>query len=167
MQACWQAKGKQTALWEQIESAALSGEPVIVFTVGTQPLRRELSGSNDITLTLPPSNAPMMAALLGIIHRTDIEAARLPNGIKLLGDLQLSRVFAARHKEDAHAQIARLCPADRLSSQVTLDQVYGQPEAQQAFTQLVADISDWRSARLEWRDVTSSFLMIGPPDPAS
>jgi len=146
---------------KQIEDAVLRGDPVIVFTSGTQPLGAEVQGSVDVSLTLPPTDAAMLAALLGILHRTEIAEAALPaSGIAALGDLQLSRVLAAETEAEALAQLQRLCaPADHIS----LDQVHGQPEAQAAFQQLVADMGDWRAARLDWSEVTSSFLLVGPP----
>lgn len=149
---------------EQIEAAALRGEPVIALTSGTLPLGEELRRSIDVILTLPPPDARMIAAVLRILHGAEIAETSLPKeGIAALGELPLARVFAAPSEEDARAQLQRLCDDARAPSSLTLDQVHGQPEAQAAFDQLVADLADWRAARLDWREVTSSFLLIGPP----
>ena len=149
---------------EQIEDAVLRGDPVIALTSGTQPLGSELQRSVDVTLTLPPPDAAMLGALLGILHHTEIAGADLPaGGIPALGDLQLSRVLAAQSEVEALARIQRLCGDAQPKAQISLDQVHGQPESQTAFQQLVADLGDWRAARLDWREVTSSFLLVGPP----
>lgn len=149
---------------EQIEATVLRGEPVIAFTSGTQPFGDELRSSIDVTLTLPPPDARMLAAVLGILHRSNISETSLPaKGIAALGELQLSRVFAAPTEEEARAQLQRLCRDAQPPSGLTLDQVHGQPEAQEAFGQLVSDMADWREGHLGWSEVTSSFLLIGPP----
>ncbi|PZX39586.1 ATPase family protein associated with various cellular activities (AAA) [Roseinatronobacter thiooxidans] len=41
--------------------------------------------------------------------------------------------------------------------------VYGQPEAVTALHQVVRDLEEWRAGRLDWNEVTKSFLLAGPP----
>ena len=149
---------------EQIEAAMMRGAPVIALTSGTQPLSQDLLSSIDVTLTLPPPDAVMLAAVLGILHRSDMAESSLPEyGISPLGDVALSRVFAANCEEQALERLQRLRSKTQPPLELTLAQVHGQPKAQKAFHQLVDDLETWKSGRLDWREVISSFLLIGPP----
>ncbi|TQM91470.1 AAA family ATPase [Roseinatronobacter monicus] len=149
---------------EVIETAMLAGDPVIVILSGTDPLGEALRGLVGATLRLAPPDAQMLAAILGILHKSEIDPATLPrSGIEDLRALQLAQVLAARTADDAVALLDRIC-ADRTGeAPVTLDHVHGQSEAKEAFTQLQADLEDWRHGRLPWLEVTSSFLLFGPP----
>ncbi|PZX37964.1 ATP-dependent Zn protease [Roseinatronobacter thiooxidans] len=149
---------------EQVETALLNGDPVMLFTAGSSPICAELRSLIDVSVTIAPTDAPMLAAILAILHKTPVEVSALPHqGISGLGELQLARVFAAQTADAAIAQLHKLCQHAQYDSHITLDSVHGQREAKEAFVQLLQDMEDWRQGRIAWSEVTSSFLLFGPP----
>ena len=146
-----------------VEAAILAGQPAIVFLSGTQPMTEDMRSIVGTELTLSPPDAAMLAALLSLLHETGVAPDELPSGIETLHDLQLVQVFCAGTPAGAIAHLHRVCTQERGAARVTLEQVHGQPEVKEGFAQLIDDIADWRANRLRWDEVTSSFLLFGPP----
>ena len=146
-----------------VEAAILAGQPAIVFLSGTQPMTEDMRSIVGAELTLAPPDAPMLAALLGLLHETGVAPDELPSGIELLTELQLVQGLCAATPAGAIAHLHRVCTQERGAARITLDHVHGQQAAKEAFTQLQADLEDWRHGRLPWAEVTSSFLLFGPP----
>jgi len=151
---------------QQIRDAVLCGEPVIAFAPDLQSLSDDLRPIIDVRLTLAAPDAQMLAATFGLVHTTQVDIDALPCDAEIaeLADMQLARVLGAVTLEDALAQLHTQCSYDAPQEpRPSLAEVHGQPEAQCAFRQLADDMQDWRAKKLDWRDVTSSFLLTGPP----
>lgn len=149
---------------ETVETAVLAGLPCLVFLSGTQPLTPELRTIVSSDLMLCPADAVMLAALFSMLHKSSIAPSDLPkSGIAMLTELQLAQTFYAATAAEAVARLHQLCAPACDAAHVTLDQVYGQPQATEAFAHLLEDVADWHANRLAWHEVTSSFLLYGPP----
>ena len=148
----------------RIESALLKGLGVIAVHDSQTPLPDKLRRRAALTLPLARTSAAMLRALLSEIHGAAAgEVALTDAAAAALEDLDLAAIFAAPCLTEVQSQLARLTATDRPSGQVTLDDVHGQSAATAAFAQLLEDLSDWRAGKLDWAEVTRSFLLYGPP----
>lgn len=60
-------------------------------------------------------------------------------------------------------RLADLCAEGPGSNGLTLEDLHGQPSVRAELETLVSDVEAWQAGRLDWSDVTSSFLLCGPP----
>lgn len=93
-----------------------------------------------IRMALPP--ADRAAALAPILWRRAMT--------------EVSPIRAAQRLSDFCADVP--APAG-----LTLADLHGQPLVRAELEGLVTDVEAWRAERLDWSDVTSSFLLTGPP----
>lgn len=149
----------------RIEAQLENGKPVIVGMARPDQLPSTLLTLETLRFTLPPPSLRMLGLMLKLLHPTeeipvlltDAELATLPS-------VHLATVFAAETADEAAASLRRISvrhPPVRTGP--TLEDIYGQPVAVAAFRQVAQDIEEWRAGRLDWSEVTKSFLLVGPP----
>ena len=116
------------------------------------------------------AGSPGMIPPPGVLHVIGVPDARARKRLgtivqTMIDDGAVSGVdiFAAPGLEEAQAQLARLTVPNRPAGQITLDDVHGQPAATAAFGQVLEDLANWRAGRLDWAEVTRSYLLHGPP----
>jgi len=160
--------GRSTAvkdLHNRIESRLMSGSGVFAVLAGTTPLPSELEALVTARATLPPITTRMLAAILEYVHPgQDVEVPITDQQLGKVSPVALAPVLAAETLDAALNHLHRLgsmsqSPGDGPG----LDDVYGQPEAVDALRQVVSDLDAWRAGKLDWREVTKSFLLFGPP----
>ena len=108
-------------------------------------LRATHSGTGDLAEAAVLAALPPDAALAGLPGPLWARAWREP-----------STVLAAR-------ALARAAAGMAVRAGVTLDDLHGVPELRAELEGLVADLAAWRAGRLDWSDVASSLLLVGPP----
>ncbi len=60
-------------------------------------------------------------------------------------------------------QLAAFCAESPKPKGPTLADLHGQPAVRAELEALVQDVEAWRAEQLDWSEVTSSFLLTGPP----
>lgn len=160
--------GRSTAvkdLHNRIEAKVMSGSGVLAILGGTTPLPPDLEALVTARATLPPITRHMLALILEYLHSD--QEVDLPISEQQLGKIApvaLAPVLAAETLEAALTQVKRLRSSSRSPNEgPSLDDVFGQTEAVEALRQVVSDLDAWRSGTLAWREVTKSFLLVGPP----
>ncbi|MGL4591197.1 MAG: AAA family ATPase, partial [Aestuariivirga sp.] len=128
-------------------------------------------------LALPQPDAEALISALQVIFpkgwpgRTALRAALPASGV--LGKLDLMAFEVAARQGSALLAAARLAEvAARLTpaapSGLTLDDLHGQPELSATLARMARDLQRWRDGgedghRLDWRNVTASAVLYGPP----
>lgn len=152
-------------LTHRVEGLVERGKPVIVGTSRPERLPAELLALESVRVILPPVDRRMLGALLEVLHPTQQILIPMDDAdLALVPAIHLAPVFAAETADQAADRLRRIAvkrPA--VSAGPTLDDVHGQPEAVAALRQVVRDLQEWRAGRLEWSEVTKSFLLVGPP----
>jgi hypothetical protein len=160
--------GRSTAvkdLHNRIESRLMSGSGVFAVLSGTTPLPSELEALVTARATLPPMTARMLAAILEYVHPShDVEVPITDQQLGKVSPVALAPVLAAETLDAALNHLHRLGSMSQSPGDgPDLDDVYGQPEAVDALRQVVSDLDAWRAGTLPWSEVTTSFLLAGPP----
>lgn len=152
-------------LAHRVEGLVERGKRVIVGTSRPERLPAELLALESVRVILPPVNRRMLGALLEVLHPAhQVPIPMEDDDLALVPAIHLAPVFAAETADQAADRLRRIAvkrPA--VSAGPTLDDVHGQPEAVAALRQVVRDLHEWRAGRLQWSEVTRSFLLIGPP----
>ena len=150
---------------ENIRDVALRGHPVLIIATSERALEPDLRDIVSATLQLPPATSAMLDAVLKLLFPGS-RASTPQLDLRGISEMQLARVFAADNASGARKALRALKPAvasGGAAPAVTLDDVHGQAAVKVAFTQLCADLEAWKAGNLPWGDVTSSFLLKGPP----
>lgn len=152
-------------LHSRIEARLMSGSGVFAILTGTTPLPSELEALVTARATLPPMTAGMLAAVLEYVHPgQDVEVPITDQQLGKLSPVALAPVLAAEALDRALNHLHRLGSMPQPTGDGPgLDDVYGQAEAVDALRQVVSDLDAWRAGNLRWREVTTSFLLAGPP----
>lgn len=145
----------------QVRKSLLKGARVVIIADVSSPLPDDLSTAVGRDLRCPEVTGGMIAAILSILH--DRAVAAPPEPLPALEELQLAAIFAAPTPEAALATLERVRLRQEPRDLITLEDVHGQAEVVEAFDQLVDDLDAWRADEIEWREVTSSVLLIGAP----
>lgn len=149
----------------RVEGLVERGKRVIIGTSRPERLPAELLALESVRVILPPVDRRMLGALLEVLHPTQQILIPMDDAdLALVPAIHLAPVFAAETADQAADRLRRIAvkrPA--VSAGPTLDNVHGQPEAVAALRQVVRDLQEWRAGRLEWSEVTKSFLLVGPP----
>lgn len=145
----------------QVRKSSLKGARVVIIAEVSSPLPNDLSTAVERDVRCPEATGDMLAAILSILH--DRAVAAPPEPLPALEELQLAAIFAAPTPEAALATLERVRSRQEPRDLITLEDVHGQAEAVEAFDQLVDDLDAWRADEIEWREVTSSVLLTGPP----
>lgn len=152
-------------LHSRIEARLMSGSGVFAILTGMTSLPSELEALVSARATLPPITRRILALILEYLHpghEVDLQISEHQLG--KLAPVALAPVLAAETLEAARTQLQRLggitqSPSDGPS----LDDVFGQSEAVDTLRQVVSDLDAWRAGTLPWSEVTTSFLLAGPP----
>jgi cell division protease FtsH len=150
---------------ENIRDAALRGHPVMVIATAARALDPDIRDIASATLQLSPATRAMLDAILKLLF----PGSRTSNpqlDLRGISEMQFARVFAADTASGARKALRALTPATvsgGAAPAITLEDVHGQPKVKVAFTQLCADLEEWKAGDLPWGEVTSSFLLKGPP----
>lgn len=160
--------GRSTAvkdLHNRIEDRLMSGSGVFAILTGTTPLPSELEALVTARATLPPMTARMLVAILEYVYPgRDVDVPITDQQLGKLSPVALAPVLAAETLDAALTHLQRLGGITQSPSDGPgLNDVYGQPEAVDALRQVVSDLDAWRAGKLDWREVTKSFLLVGPP----
>lgn len=152
-------------LRHRIEGRLMSGSGVLAILTGTTPLPSEIAALVTTRATLPPMTTRMLAAVLEYVHPgQDVEVPITDQQLGKLSPVALAPVLAAETLDAALNHLHRLGSMPQSPSDGPgLDEVYGQPEAVDALRQVASDLDAWRAGKLDWREVTKSFLLVGPP----
>lgn len=152
-----------TGLLAKLESALLAGKRIIavVSRVDDYPTLLPVISAN---LVLPPPSGALLSIVLGFRHPGHFIEIDCPDAkIARLSPLQIASVLAAETIDEALERLNRTATFARPTASRTLDDVFGHPAAVAALRQAVRDMETWRSGRLAWKEVTRSFLLLGPP----
>jgi ATP-dependent Zn protease len=150
---------------EKIRETTLQGDPVMVIALSACAIDQDIRSIASATLSLDPATSQMMDAILKLLFPRS-RAATPELDLSNIAEVQLAHVFAADKASAARKALRSLEPAAASSATapaVTLAGVHGQPGVKAAFAQLVADLETWKAGGIPWSDVTSSFLLKGPP----
>ncbi|WP_146160251.1 AAA family ATPase, partial [Phaeovulum veldkampii] len=152
-------------LTHRIEGLVERGKPSIVGTSRPERIPADLLALESARFILPPVSKRMLEVMLEYLHPTQPIPISLDDAdLALVPLIHLAPVFAAETPDQAAAHLRRIAvKRPTVSIGPTLDDVYGQTEAVGALRQVVRDIQEWRAGRLNWSEVTKSFLLIGPP----
>jgi ATP-dependent Zn protease len=145
----------------QVRKSLLKGARVVIIADVSSPLPDDLSTAVERDIRCPEVTGGMIAAILSILH--DRAVAAPPAPLPALEELQLAAIFAIPTPEAALATLERVRSRQEPRDLITLENVHGQAEVVEAFDQLVDDLDAWRADELEWREVTTSVLLTGPP----
>lgn len=147
-----------------VDRRLLEGAAVIALSARRDSLASEQSSLVLSALTLPAVNGRMIAEVLRQMHAAShVEVSLKDREIAKLSATQLIPVFAAPDVKQAIEQLQLVLQTVRPELNGSLDDVYGQPEAVSAMRQVIVDIEEWQAGRLDWQEVTKSFLLLGPP----
>ena len=149
------------------------GEPAILLLRDLAELPASVRSSNIIELDLPPIDAELVSEMLRITHglssrlsMLQLSALAVPVeelpvdvllGVFCIPDVErvfqilsetAERLAEARRKERDTETLDSLCLPDDLSA---------------TLNDLMADLGQYREGALEWRDVSASILLHGPP----
>lgn len=143
----------------------LSGNGVVAIVSGMAQLPPELETLVTARATLPPITRRMLALILEYLHPGhDVDLPICENQLGKLAPVALAPVLAAETLDAALTQLRRLQDVARSPNDgPRLDDVFGQPEAVETLRQTVSDLDAWRAGKLDWREVTKSFVLAGPP----
>lgn len=157
--------GAAKDLHARLAGRLLSGSGVLAIVSGMAQLPPELDTLVTARATLPPITRRMLALILEYLHPGhDVDLPISENQLGKLAPVALAPVLAAETLDAALTQLRRLEDVTRSPyGGPGLDDVYGQPEAVEALRQVVSDLDAWRAGKLDWREVTKSFLLVGPP----
>lgn len=152
-------------LHNRIEGRLMSGSGVCAILTGTTSLPSEIEALVTARAILPPMTARMLAAILEYVHPgQDVELQITDQQLGKLSQVALAPVLAAETLDAALNHLHRLGSMPQSSCDGPgLDDVHGQPEAVDALRQVVSDLDAWRAGKLDWPEVTRSFLLFGPP----
>lgn len=149
----------------RIEGQVERGKPVLVGTSRPERLPAELLALESVRVILPPVDRRMLGALLEVLHPAhQVPIPMEDDDLALVPAIHLAPVFAAETADQAADRLRRIAvKRPTVSTGPTLDDVFGQPAAVAALRQVVRDLHEWRAGRLQWSEVTRSFLLVGPP----
>ena len=149
----------------RIEGRLLSGDGVLTILSGMTPLPADLDALVRARATLPAVTRRMLTLILQYLHPgQDVDLPISDHRLSKLPPVALVPVLAAETMGAALLHLKRLGETKSSPNDGPgLDDVHGQPEAVDALRQVVRDIDAWRSGTLPWREVTKSFLLVGPP----
>lgn len=150
---------------ESIRDVALRGHPVMVIATSERALDPDSLAIASATLQLAPVTNAMVDAILRLLFPGS-RASTPKRDLRGIGEMQFARVFAADTASAACKALRALKPtvaSGDSAPAITLDDVHGQPQVKAAFAQLCADLEAWKAGNLPWGEVTSSFLLKGPP----
>lgn len=149
----------------RVEGLVERGKWVIIGTSRPERLPAELLALESVRVILPPVDRRMLGALLEVLHPTQQILIPMDDAdLALVPAIHLAPVFAAETADQAADRLRRIAvKRPSVSAGPTLDDVHGQPEAVAALRQVVRDLHEWRAGRLQWSEVTRSFLLVGPP----
>jgi SpoVK/Ycf46/Vps4 family AAA+-type ATPase len=145
----------------QVRKSLLKGARVVIIADVSSPLPDDLLAAVGRDVRCPEVTGDMLAAILSILH--DRAVAAPPEPLPALEELQLAAIFAAPTAKAALATLERVRLRQEPRDLITLEDVHGQVEVVEAFDQLVGDLDAWRADELEWREITTSVLLTGPP----
>lgn len=152
-------------LTNRIEGLVERGKPSIVGTSRPERIPADLHALESARFILPPISKRMLEVMLEVLHPSQQILVPLEDAdLALVPLIHLAPVFAAETPDQAADRLRRIAvkrPA--VFTGPTLDDVHGQPQAVDALRQVVRDLEAWRAGRLQWSEVTRSFLLIGPP----
>lgn len=152
-------------LTHRIEGLVERGKPSIVGTSRPERIPADLLALESARFILPPVSKRMLEVMLEVLHPSQQILVPLEDSdLALVPLIHLAPVFAAETPDQAADRLRRIAvkrPA--VFTGPTLDDVHGQPQAVDALRQVVRDLEEWRAGRLQWSEVTRSFLLIGPP----
>ncbi|ETD90859.1 AAA family ATPase [Rhodobacter capsulatus] len=153
----------------KLEPLLEQGASILLVTADRDVIDNELAEVTVLHLALPRPTPEAVLAVLRLTHPEDWEATDITTLLPSPADLaRLSTrsIGAAFHAETA-AEVARrltdLARSSAAATGVTLDDVYGQPEAVRALRVMATDLSRWAQGSLDWAQVTASGLLYGPP----
>lgn len=150
---------------ESIRDVALRGHPVMIIATAKRALEPDILAIASATLQLAPATSVMVDAILRLLFPGS-RASTPKRDLRGIGEMQLARVFAADTASGARKALRALKPtvaSGDSAPAIRLDDVHGQPQVKAAFAQLCADLEAWKAGNLPWGEVTSSFLLKGPP----
>lgn len=148
----------------QIEAVLLTGLGVIAILSGDAALSDRLRPLAMNRLSLARLDGEILTSLWRLLYPSpEIALEASDPGLGRLRYTHLLPVLAAPDGATAHARLARVIAATASGGDVTLEAVHGQDEAVSALRQVVTDLEGWRNGRIDWAEVTRSFLLFGPP----
>ena len=140
--------------------ALLKGRGVVLIAGTASAVPADLLPAVAHDITCPEINAEMLAAVLSICH--DVEVP-VPAPLPRMRELQLAAILSAACPETALSALDRVREMEGPDHDVTLNDIHGQPQAIDLFVQMTRDLDDWRTGEVAWSEITSSFLLSGPP----
>ncbi len=149
---------------DKIRGRLLAAESAIAILPSATSLPDDLRSVMAPEMALPPLTRDMFKAVLEFhFHAAPLDLRYTDRQIARLSDLALVAIFASHTLEDARAVLDRAVAGEADHIGVTLDQIHGQPDAVSALRQAVNDVHDFQAGRIDWAEVTKSFLLMGPP----
>lgn len=155
----------------KLRSLLQEGNPVLMLSSTEQVISRQVLEVVGHDLYPATITQEMILAVLSLTHAptsprvAEKVCATLPSPIEL-ARLNLLKLTIAFQAESALVVAQRLSEFAQSAPQNTgpkLEDVFGQREAVSTFKQLKADVEGWQAGALSWAEVTSSFLLFGPP----
>lgn len=156
---------------ESITTAIARGVPILAMVSHPRDMPEVAQALCDLTFTLPPLSRAMVLELLRVTHSAtgqlaeDAVLAQLP-GDDALGAMPLAVVrnaFSFGTTLRVAQRLAKIARGLNVKSGVTLDDMALPGSIRNDLDQIVADLSAWRSGTLDWRDVSASIFVHGPP----
>ena len=160
------SRGRVEEFHLNVESELLNGHGVVALLSGVNRLPDTFQPLVWANVQLPSLSTEMVTRLFRILHPGGAIAPELleaDSASARLGYTHLLPALAARDAQTAQDQLRRTIAAMTLGADTTLEAVHGQPAAVAALRQAVCDLQDWQAGRINWSDVTQSFLLYGPP----
>lgn len=143
-----------------VRRAVLKGRGAVLIADTASPVPPELLPAVVHDIVCPEVSAQMLAAVLAICHDAEVN---VPSPLPDMGELQLASILAAACPKTALSALDRVREKEGADDGVTLNDIHGQPRAIDNFVQMTRDLDDWRIGEVAWSEVTSSFLLSGPP----
>lgn len=122
----------------------------------------------DLRVNIPRISRDMIESVLRITHPDgDHDRLRrlLPASVDLsrLDLRSIGTAFLTGTAEGVATRLTRMVGALLSTDQITLDDVYGQPEAVSVLRRMARDLTLWQAGKLAWTAMTSSGVAFGPP----
>ncbi len=153
----------------KLEPLLEQGASILLVTADRDVIDSELAEVTVLHLALPRPTPEAVLAVLRLTHPDDWEAADIttllpsPADLARLSPRSIGAAFRAETAAEAARRLADLARSSAAATGVTLDDVYGQPEAVRALRMMATDLSRWAQGSLDWAQVTASGLLFGPP----
>ncbi len=166
-----QANQRRIDYEKSVSSAVRQGQKVLCIVPAGAPISSVELAVSERTVQLPPLTADICIELLRTTHTATGELAedeirkRLPTSTELSG-LPLAVLEGAfREKTTIAVAHALALSAGRLQkpSGTTLEDIVLNADVHEHVYRLVHDVALWKSGELDWKDVSSSILLFGPP----